>query len=188
AVHVAGTVTSARDRDTVLTIGLIKTQPGDNANEDGFNCDAHLQPPDPDKPRPALEVGTPDRPIPTGRRAVIRLALVEGLDKETCPAIICCGGRLDLHGGTLEGSWVKLGATVDVGDTHVRLAEPAPGWKVGDRVIVTATGGWQRLNQRRMELRPAPGRERLAQTEERVVTAVDGDRLTLDRALEFRHS
>jgi uncharacterized protein (TIGR03067 family) len=188
SVHVAGTLTFARDRDTVLTVGLIKIQPGDDASEDGFNCDAHLQPPDPDKPRPALEVGTPDRPIPAGRTAVIRLALVEGLDRATCPAVICCAGRLDLHGAPLGLTWVKLGETADSGATQVRLAEPAAGWKVGDRVIVTATGGWERLDRHRMELRPAAGRQRVAQTEERVLTAVDRDRLTLDRALEFPHA
>ncbi len=188
SVHVAGTLTFARDRDTALTVGLIKIQPGDDASEDGFSCDAHVGTPDPNKPRPALEVGTPNDPIPTGRTAVIRLALVEGLNQETCPAIICCGGRLDLHGAPLARTWVKLGATADKGATEVRLAEPAAGWRVGDRVIVTATGGWERLNRHRMELRPRPGREPIGQTEERVITAIAGDRLTLDRALTFRHA
>src|SRR5262249_5411612 len=101
SIHVAGTLTFARDRDTVLTVGLIKIQAGDDASEDGFNCGAHVGPPAPDRPRPALEVGTPNDPIPSGRTAVIRLAMVKGLDRESCPAIICCGGRMDLHGAPL---------------------------------------------------------------------------------------
>ena len=32
----------ARDRDTRLDVGLIKIQAGDDASEDGFNCDAHM--------------------------------------------------------------------------------------------------------------------------------------------------
>ena len=188
SVHVAGTLTFARDRDTRLTVGLVKIQAGDDASEDGFNCDAHVRPPDPDQPRPALEVGTPDNPIPAGRTAAIRLALVEGLNRETCPAIICCGGRLDLHGAPLARTWVKLGATADKGDARARLAEPAAGWRVGDRVIVTATGGWERLNRNRMALRPGASREPVAQTEERVITALDRDQLTLDRPLEYRHA
>src|SRR5262245_2941451 len=72
SIHVAGTLTFARDRDTLLTAGLIKIQAG-QASEDGFNCDAHVRPPDPDKPRPALEVGTPNDPVPAGRTAVLRL-------------------------------------------------------------------------------------------------------------------
>src|SRR5262249_4788052 len=43
-IHVAGTLTFARDRDTQLDVGLIKIQPGDDASEEGFECDAHLPP------------------------------------------------------------------------------------------------------------------------------------------------
>jgi hypothetical protein len=45
SIHVAGVLTFARDRDTVLTVGLIKIQAGNDASEDGFNCDAHTKPP-----------------------------------------------------------------------------------------------------------------------------------------------
>ena len=34
-------------------------------------------------------------------RRSIRLALVRGLDPEECPAIVCCGGRMDFHGAEL---------------------------------------------------------------------------------------
>src|SRR5437773_431514 len=95
SVHVAGTLTFARDRNTRLNVGLIKIQAGDDASEDGFNCDAHLRAPDQQTPRPALEVGTAEAPIPAGRTAAIFLYAVEGLDKESCPAIVCCGGRMD---------------------------------------------------------------------------------------------
>src|SRR5262249_34016005 len=127
SVHVAGTLTFARDRDTRLDVGLIKIQPGDDASEDGFNCDAHLREPDPRGRRPALEVGSPERPIPAGRRALIRLSYVPGLDRESCPAIVCCGGRLDLHGAPLSRTWVKLGATVNAGRGGKRAAFAGPG-------------------------------------------------------------
>src|SRR5262245_62795458 len=39
-VHVAGTLRFAADRDTRLDVGLIKIQPGDEAGEHGFDCDA----------------------------------------------------------------------------------------------------------------------------------------------------
>src|SRR5262249_38300837 len=113
SIHVAGTLTFARDRDTRLDVGLIKIQAGDDASEDGFNCDAHPNRAEPTQDRPALEVGTANDPIPAGHTARIRLAAVEGLDKETCPAIVCCGGRMDLHGAPLSRTWVKLGATVN---------------------------------------------------------------------------
>src|SRR5207245_55031 len=140
SIHVAGTLRFPTDRDTRLDVGLIKIQPGDDAGENGFDCDAHAMEPVEGQPRPALEVGTPERPISAGHTALIRLTYVNGLDKQSCPAIICCGGRMDFHGAPLSRSWVKLGATAKKGDGTVTLAEPVTGWKAGDRIIVTMTG------------------------------------------------
>ena len=97
-------------------------------------------PPEATRPRAALEIGTPDQPIAAGHTALIRLTAVPGLDPEDCPAIVCCGGRWDVHGSPLAHSWVKLGAPAEKGTMQVTLADPVAGWRVGDRVIVTATG------------------------------------------------
>src|SRR5262249_47846140 len=53
-IHVAGTLSFARDRDTRLDVGLIKIQAREDASEDGFDCDAHAAEAEPGKPRPAL--------------------------------------------------------------------------------------------------------------------------------------
>src|SRR5262245_40161080 len=37
-LHVAGTLTFARDKSTRLKVGLLKVQPGEECSEDGFNC------------------------------------------------------------------------------------------------------------------------------------------------------
>jgi uncharacterized protein (TIGR03067 family) len=185
SVHVAGTLSFARDRDTRLDVGLVKIQAGDDADEDGFNCAAHLKEPGPQAPRPALEVGTAENPIPAGHTATIRLAAVEGLDKESCPALVCCGGRLDLHGTPLSRTWLKLGATAKAGDSTIRLAEGVSGWRVGDRIIVTTTSSRERVNSR-VSLRPGKGAEP-GFTEERTIKAIDGDRLTLDEPLKYSH-
>jgi hypothetical protein len=182
SIHVAGTLTFARHRDTRLDVGLIKIQPGDDASENGFDCDAHLAPVAPGKPRPALEVGTPDRPIPAGRTALIRLVHVEGLDRESCPAVVCCGGRMDFHGAPLSRTWVKLGATAKKGDVAVSLAEPVTGWRPGDRIILTAT-----TRQIKLQKTFRPSVRDNTQTEERALRAIDGARLTLDRPLTFEH-
>src|SRR5262249_33496472 len=78
SIHIAGTLTFAPDRDTRLDVGLLKVQPGNDCSEEGFDCDAHLPAADPKMARPALEVGTPERPIAAGRTAVIRLVYFEG--------------------------------------------------------------------------------------------------------------
>jgi hypothetical protein len=129
SIHVAGTLTFARDKDTRLDVGLIKIQAGEDASEGGFDCDAHAVEPALGQPRPALEVGTPEKPIPPGRTALIRLAYVDGLDKDSCPAIACCGGRMDFHGAPLNHTWGRLAATAKKGDRLLTLSEPVTGWK-----------------------------------------------------------
>ncbi len=182
SLHVAGVLTFAPDRDTRLDVGLIKIQPGDDASENGFDCDAHLADLPPGQPKPALEVGTPDRPIGAGHTAVICLAYCDGMDRETCPAIVCCGGRMDFHGAPLSHTWVKLGATAKSGDKVVSLAEPVTGWRAGDRVILTAT-----TRQVKLKKTFRPSVRDNTQTEERVVRAAEGNRLTLDEPLKYDH-
>lgn len=172
-VHVAGVLTFARDKDTQLNVGLIRIQAGDQATEEGFECDAHVEEPDPTKPRAALEVGTPNQPIEAGKSALIRLVYFAGSNKESLPAIVCCGGRMDLHGAPLSRTWVKLGATAKKGDSVVTLAEAVTGWKVGDRVILPPTS-YQTYKDE-------------VGTEERLITAIDGTKITLDRPLSLEH-
>ncbi|HEX4611698.1 MAG TPA: G8 domain-containing protein [Urbifossiella sp.] len=201
SVHAGGTLTFARDRDTLLNVGLIKIQAGDDASENGFDCDAHAGPAVADHHAPgapALEVGTAADPIPAGRTAVIRLHHVAGLDKETCPAVVCCGGRMDLHGAPLTRTWVNLAQMARAGEPKVVLPYPLDGWKEGDRVAVVGTSrqvGY--LGTRKLpttdSLKPT------ASTEERVITKMTrwgGSGLagetqwqivTLDRPLAFEH-
>ena len=204
SIHVAGTLAFAGDRDTRLAVGLIKIQAGDDVSEDGFDCDAHLGEPAAGARQPALEVGTADRPIGREHTAVIRLAYVEGMDRQTCPSIICCGGRMEFHGAPMNRTWLKLGATARPGARRVTLVEPVSGWRVGDRVILTATrgdngtGGTRRSKEGakapstttpngatayRTDAEPGVP----VYTEERILKGIDADRLTLDRPLEFEH-
>ncbi len=202
SIHVAGTLRFALDRDTRLTVGLIKIQAGDDPSEDGFDCEMHPAEMADGAARPSLEVGTPDHPLGREHTASIRLAYVEGMDRQTCPSIICCGGRMDFHGAPMSRTWVKLGATAPEGSKTVALAEPVTGWQVGDHMIVTATRGDNGTGgSRRRKAGNVPGtstRSRNAYrtdseaglpvyTEERIINSLEGDRVTLDRPLEFEH-
>src|SRR5262249_40382977 len=81
--------------------------------------------------------------------------------------------------------WVKLGRTARAGDDTVTLAEPAGGWGVGNRVIVTAT---QRVRRERATLRSGQGNDSMkAFTEERTIRAIEGTTVTLDRPLSEDH-
>ena len=140
--------------------------------------------PVPEAARAALEVGTADHPIARDHTALIRLALVRGLDPEECPAIVCCGGRMDFHGAELTRAWVKLGATAAKGRDAVVLAEPVTGWRVGDRVIVTATH--QQEGARSKATSPASGRSRRPRSGRSARSTARS--LTLDAPLAFAHT
>lgn len=176
-VHISGTLSFARDRDTLLQAGLIKI--GGDSTEDGFNTSGGHEHPG---TRAALEIGTPDDPIPAAHTARIRLVYWEGLDKESFPSIVCCGGRMDLHGAPLSRTWLKLGAAVKQGDTTITLAEPVTGWRPGDTIIVTGT---VRQNKIKKTFRDSVRDQ--TQTEERVITAVNGAVLRIGKPLEFDH-
>jgi hypothetical protein len=186
-IHIAGTLTFATDCDTQLNVGLIKIQAGDDASEDGFDCDFHAAVDDVKRPRPALEVGTHANPIEPKHTALIRLAYLKGMDPLSCPAIVCCGGRMDLHGTPMNRTWVRLGAYAKAGDARITLDNQVPGWKVGDRIIVTLTNRTYGKGGPTTE-------ERLIEKIEHVV-AVDpgsqdantGATLVLDQPLTYDH-
>ena len=185
-VHVAGKLSFARDRSTRLDTGLIKIEPGDTTTEDGFNCHdtAPLGTALAGQTLAALEIGTAENPIPAAVSATIRLVHFEGMNVETLPAIIACGGRWDIHGAPLNRTWVKLGATAESGATTVTLAEPVTGWRVGDLIIVTVSkenyGSGNTFRQ-------TAAKPRKVSTEERRLTAIAGAKLTLDRPLDYAH-
>jgi hypothetical protein len=170
-INIAGTLTFATDRDTRLDVGLIKIEASDTYSESGFDCDAHIDAAKGD--RPALEIGSRTSPLPAKHKAVIRLHYMPGMDKDSSPAIVCCGGRMDFHGAPMSRTWVKLGATAKKGDTAVTLQEAVTGWNIGDRIILPPTA--------MMTYSKAIG------TEERFIKAISGTKLTLDRPLEALH-
>ncbi len=182
SIHVAGTLRFDPDRDTRLDVGLIKIQAGDDAGESGFDCETHVAEPEEGHPRPSLEIGTPDRPISPGHTALIRLTPVAGLDDEECPAIVCCGGRWDVHGSAMDRTWVKLAPPSNSGDAVVLLSEPVHGWRVGDRLVVTSIHRQSSLGKL-----PPSVRDR-TESEERSIKEIKGQSVTLDRPLKYAHS
>ncbi len=172
ALFIAGTVSFATDKSTQLNVGLIKIEATDSTDEEGFDCDMHLEEADTKAPRASLLVGTPLQAVAAKAKALIRLTYVPGMNKESCPAIVCCGGRMDFHGAPLSRSWVKLGATATQGAKEVTLSEPVTGWNVGDQIIVIATEA---------------DHDKERTTEPRTITAIDGTTLRFDEPLTANH-
>jgi hypothetical protein len=182
-IHVAGTLSFSRRKNTRLEAGLIKVEPGETTTEDGFNCHEDASPAPAAGARPVLEIGTAESPIPTGVTATIRLRHFEGMNPETLPAIIVCGGQWDIHGAPMPRTWLKLAETAGAGAKEVTLAEPVPGWHVGDHVIVTGSKGGDYRKAARTAGRGGYG----GATEERTIAKIDGARITLDRPTEYVH-
>ncbi|MFM9118643.1 MAG: G8 domain-containing protein, partial [Planctomycetota bacterium] len=174
SLFVAGSLVFATDKNTRLNVGLLKIEASDSLAEEGFDCDDHAEPLPPGQARPALIVGTPEQPVAANVRALIRLTYVAGQNKQSCPAIVCCGGRMDFHGAPLSRTWVKLGSSAAKGAREVTLAEPVTGWRVGDRIVLTAT---QHLYHQE------------GGSEPRTITAIDAatNKLSFRQPLDFEH-
>ncbi|HWB02976.1 MAG TPA: G8 domain-containing protein [Verrucomicrobiales bacterium] len=181
-VHVAGTLTFSREKNTLLEVGLLRVTPGDTCSEDGFDChdDAPVAKGD---AKPGLEIGTLESPIPANVKAVIRLRHFEGMNPETLPAIVACSGRWDIHGSPMPRTWLKLTATVKPGASEVTLEEKPDGWRTGDRIIVT--GSKEDDYQRAVKKAERGGYA--GATEERLITKIDGAKVTFDQPLTFVH-
>lgn len=182
SLHITGTLTFATDRDTQLNAGLIRVQQDESVSEDGFECDAHL--PSDGVTRGALLVGTTDAPIEAKHTALIRLVLFEGMNPESLPAIVDCGGRMEFHGAEMNRTWVKLGSMAKKGDSTVTLAEAVTGWKLGDKLVLVGTTRQSKHPDKKTFREHAHD---LTETEERIVKAVAGNQITLDAPLEYTH-
>jgi G8 domain len=187
AVNVGGTLSFARDRNTRMDVGLLRIAPGDAPSEEGFDCDGHAMDSEKEAAQAALEVGTPNEPIPAKFTALIRLAHIAGTNKESLPALVCCGGRMDLHGSPLSRTWVRLGATAKKGESVVTLGDGVGDWKIGDRVILTATQGDRSSDGSFRKGRPTRTEERTIKALENSTGAGNLVQVTLDRPLDFDH-
>lgn len=182
-LQVAGTLSFSRDRNTTLNVGILTIQSTDEYAETGFDChaaaDKHDETATPGA-RAALEVGMPDNPIPHPIVARIRLHYLDGMKKEDGPAIVCCGGRMDLHGTPMNRTWLELNKTAKPGDTTL-VAEAAPsGWRVGDELLVT--GAKRKTGFRKIRENPDD-----ASSEVRRIAKIDGANIQLDKPLANEH-
>ncbi len=186
-LRIAGTLRFARDRDTRLDVGLIRIEAGEDLSETGFDCAAHDMPAAPGMARPAFEVGSPTAPIDPRFRALIRLVYQDGMDKQTCPAIVNCGGRMDFHGAPMSRTWLKLDGTVTAGATELKLSEVPTGWRPGQRILIPTTAKLFLLAQGGKYDTVLTTVRVNSQSEERTIRAIDGAKIQLDEPLIFRH-
>jgi hypothetical protein len=115
-----------------------------------------------------LDIGS--EAAPHTRKAVITLTdNVPNEDINTMGdrGIMLLGGTLSLHGNR-SNTWTKLAKTAKAGSATIQVLNAA-GWRKGDQIVLASTD----FNPR--------------QAEERAVTAISGNTLTLDKPLQFMH-
>ncbi|MGK0186579.1 MAG: hypothetical protein ACI9R3_002362 [Verrucomicrobiales bacterium] len=174
SIHVAGTLTFARDRNTALNVGNIRVSPDKTGGESpGVDDVKHGHKAPTDNDVALLEVGTTTQPLAHPFAARIRLHFIEGMNPDQSPAIsVRPGGRMELHGAAMNRTWEKLGAHTNAGDDVVMLGAQVTGWRVGDEVIVT--GGVRDGNED-------------AFVEKHRIAAIDGKQIRLEKALAREH-
>ncbi len=122
----------------------------------------------------ALEIGTEARPHT--HKATITLtdnvkdedmSGIGGTNDRSDRGIMLMGGTLSLHGNRTN-SWTKLSGTADAGSSSIEVLDAA-GWRVGDEIVLASTDFDPR------------------QAERRTISAIRGNRITLDTKLDFMH-
>jgi cell migration-inducing and hyaluronan-binding protein len=81
--------------------------------------------------------------------------------------IMISGGTLNLHGDQ-KNAWTKLAQTAAAGSTSIQVLD-ASGWREGDEIVLASTDFDPR------------------QAERRTIAAVNGNTITLDKALDYMH-
>jgi hypothetical protein len=115
-----------------------------------------------------LDIGSEAHPHT--RRATITLTDTvkdENINTMGDRGIMLVKGALSLHGDR-KNSWTKLSATAKAGAARIDVLNAA-GWRKGDVIVLASTD----FNPR--------------QAEERTITAISGNALTLDKPLAYMH-
>jgi cell migration-inducing and hyaluronan-binding protein len=81
--------------------------------------------------------------------------------------IMISGGTLNLHGDRTN-TWTKLASTAKAGSTSIEVLNAAQ-WRVGDEIVLASTDYDPR------------------QAERRTIAAISGNKITLDKKLEYMH-
>jgi cell migration-inducing and hyaluronan-binding protein len=81
--------------------------------------------------------------------------------------IMIAGGTLNLHGDRTN-SWTKLSKTAEAGSDSIEVLNAA-GWRVGDEIVLASTDFDPR------------------QAERRTISRIRGNRITLDKKLDYMH-
>lgn len=166
AIEVSGTLRASRAHDTICRVIHLTVLPGG-----------------------VLDLGTASDPIPAERRVEIvfrNIPLRTGtlakpdIDPYQLGNGLLVFGSLNAHGRKLARTWTSLHEEVRAGAAELHFDIPA-GWQVGDELLIPDTRQpWYKSSvegQGEPIRRESPVR----------ITAIDGNRATLSKPLDFEH-
>lgn len=122
-----------------------------------------------------LTIGTKDNPVQGNVQTQILIADNGAIDKKWDPQQLSRGivshGTVSIH-GQAKTSHLKVAVDPSAGDTTLTLGDTPVNWQVGDRIVLTGTQYVVKGTQ----------------DEERTITRIDGNRITLDKPLSYNHN
>ncbi|QDV39733.1 PA14 domain-containing protein [Tautonia plasticadhaerens] len=130
-----------------------------------------------------LRIGTEADPVAADRTAEIVFAdlpIDTSIDPERYGNGLIGLGRVTIHGAPIPSTFIRLAAEPQAGDRTIRLAEPATGWRTGDRIYLPDT---RQLDWNEQDGNYVPQWEYLTLQG----ISSDGMTLTLSSALRFDH-
>lgn len=132
-----------------------------------------------------MTIGAIDNPVDPDVETVIQIADNGPIDTAWDPMLLSRGiishGTIEVHGAEKD-TFLKVAADPMAGDTSITLESAPEGWEVGDKLVLTGT-----------HLTNAPPadssghRDISTQDEELTITAIVGNVIHFDKALEFDH-
>lgn len=137
-------------------------------------------------PEGGLEIGTSADPVAPDVQIEILIDGNGDIDMSWDPLLLSRGvishGHVDIF-GAIRTPFLKVLAAPLQGDAELVLAAGPEGWRVGDRLVVTGTKkrGWAWDNAARA-LRHHPSQDEVV-----TITALDGNRVSINRPLLFNH-
>ena len=133
-----------------------------------------------------LTIGTADDPVAEGVNADIVFANNGAIDVNWDPSLLSRGlvalGEIEVHGQEKSAHHKALTDPM-AGDTTINLAEVPTNWQVGDTIVVAGS----RYDGHKWDQEIRAVRYHESEDEVRTITAIDGDTITFDTALEHDH-
>lgn len=133
-----------------------------------------------------LQIGTADNPVDPNVTINIVFPDNGDIDVTWDPSLLSRGlvshGSVEIHGAEKE-SHLKVLSDPMAGDTTITLSDVPQGWQIGDKIVLTGTyqQGWFWSNI----LNDWDFAE--SQDEEVIITAINGNTITIDHPLAYDH-